>query len=287
MSKRNLQIDQTFDKFLAEHVVKNGRMSFCISIRGSQAVISGEQEIVALAEENLETITLKDIVENMKRIEKHDTVKHFKTSQKVDFPPMEVKFKGQLWTTKKARMQLSTYLNILGFGKKGNKKFKEASDEPAGWPQEHSFETFPHPSYATLDVANDIIESIMRHHGFDAANHPFETKEPEATIQKKRKRKDYPRDIIEEHSDAENDLNDNSFNEGEEIEETPNLKRFRVGDDDYETLDIDEEVVTEGKKADAVLSPYELLREQNIKEKEEFFKKNGILPISEAGNLDK
>ena len=116
MSKRNLQIDQTFDKFLAEHVVKNGRMSFCISIRGSQAVISGEQEIVALAEENLETITLKDIVENMKRIEKHDTVKHFKTSQKVDFPPMEVKFKGQLWTTKKARMQLSTYLNILGFG---------------------------------------------------------------------------------------------------------------------------------------------------------------------------
>ena len=127
----------------------------------------------------------------------------------------------------------------------------------------------------------------MRHHGFDAANHPFETKELEATIQKKRKRKDYPRDIIEEHSDAENDLNDNSFNEEQEIEETPNLKRFRVGDDDYETLDIDEEVVTEGKKADAVLSPYELLREQNIKEKEEFFKKNGILPISEAGNLDK
>ena len=38
----------------------------------------------------------------------------------------------------------------------------------------------------------------MNHHGFDAANHPFETEEPDATIQKKRKRKDFPRDIIEE-----------------------------------------------------------------------------------------
>ena len=286
MSKRNLKIDQTFDKFLAEHVAINGRMSFCISIRGSQAVISGEQEIVTLAQENLETITLKDIVENMKRIEKNDTEKHFETSQKVDFPPMEVKFKGQLWTTKKARTQLSTYLNILGFGKKGSRKFKEANDEPAGWPQEHSFETFAHPSYATLDVANDIIESIMNHHGFDAANHPFETEEPEATIQKKRKRKDYPRDIIEENSDAENDLNDNSFNEGQEIQESTNQKRFRVGDDDYETLDIDEEVVPEGKNTEAVLSPYELLRVQNIREKEEFLKKNGIMPISEAGRLE-
>ena len=50
---------------------------------------------------------------------------------------------------------------------------------------------------------------------------------------------------------------------------------------------MDEEVVPEGKNTEALLSPYELVRVQNIREKQEFLKKYGILPISKAGRLEK
>ena len=80
---------------------------------------------------------------------------------------MKVKLKGSLWTVQNARDQLSTYLNISGFGKGETKKFKEATDEADGWPDEHSFETFEHPSYANMDDVNNIKESLLKHDGFD------------------------------------------------------------------------------------------------------------------------
>jgi hypothetical protein len=48
-----------------------------------------------------------------------------------------------------------------------------AALEPEGWPDEHSFVAFEHPSYANLNTANDIIEGILGYHGFDAKYHPY------------------------------------------------------------------------------------------------------------------
>ena len=47
----------------------------------------------------------------------------YKSTAKVEFPPMKVNFGGLLRTLKKARDQLSIYLNILGFGKGWTRKF--------------------------------------------------------------------------------------------------------------------------------------------------------------------
>ena len=170
ISKKSIKADQTFDKVLKEHVVKKNRRTLCISIRGSQAVLSGDAEAVTFAQENMENMTVEELMDIMKNMDSEEL--EFKTTQKVVFPPMFAKFKGRRWTLNRARDQLNIYLNILGFGKGGSRKYKVPTDEPEGWPDEHSFVNFEHPSYAKLNTVNDILESILSFHGSDANNHP-------------------------------------------------------------------------------------------------------------------
>ena len=84
---------------------------------------------------------------------------------------MLVKFKGRNWTLERARAQLQIYLNILGFGKGGSKKYKSEADEPEGWPD------FLHPSYAKLGTINDIIASLLQFHGYDVQHHTIDDEE--------------------------------------------------------------------------------------------------------------
>ena len=144
----------------------------------------------------------------------------YKSTEKVEFPPMKVKFRGHLWTLQKARDQLSIYLNILGFGKGGTRKFKEAADEPDSWPDEHAFESFEHPSYANMATINDVIESLLQYHGFDANTHPFTIEEPK-TPPPKRAKKAKKRVVIAEEQESD-DPNDNSINrELDDVEAGP------------------------------------------------------------------
>ena len=223
MSRKQIKIDQNFDKLLKDHINKDGRRTLCLSVRGSQVVISGEEVSVDLARENLDNLTVLELIQAMKGMEHEGGGLVYKSTERLEFPPMEVKFKGQLWTAQKARKQLNMYLNILGFGKTGTKKFTEPADEPAGWPEEHSFETFGHPSYANINVINDVIESLLDYHGFDAKTHTFITKEPEAPPPKKRKRtvaKNNKRTIeTEEDLDPNDNSLTNEAHEGGETEE--------------------------------------------------------------------
>ena len=163
MSRKTMKIDQNFDKKLSEHVCKNRRRTLCLSLRGTQVVLSGEENCVDLALDNKDEMTVGELMEAIKVMgsEEEDEDMRFKTSEQVVFPPFRVKFKGRLWTTLKAREELGIILSILGFGKGGSRKFNIAADEPAGWPDEHSFETFEHPSHTSLKVANEIIESLF------------------------------------------------------------------------------------------------------------------------------
>ena len=120
LTKKEIKIDQNFDKTLKDHVGKHHRRTLCLSIRGSQVVLSGEENTVELARENLESMTVADRMEAMKLMENDNNEEEemrYKSTQKVEFPPMKVKFRGRLWTLQKARDQLSVYLNILGFVK--------------------------------------------------------------------------------------------------------------------------------------------------------------------------
>ena len=250
LSKKEIKVDRQFDKFLSDHVTKHQRRTLTFSIRGSQAVLSGEENAVDLAKENLDKMNVADLIEAMKVMESDENLR-FKTTEKVEFPLMKVKYKGQLWTVQKAREQLGVILNILGFGKGGTKKFKEAEDEPAGWPDEHSFEAFEHPSYANMTTINDINESIFKHHGYDPNNHPFDTVEPETPVKKKNKKRK-----VSDH-EVEDDPNDNSFEVDEPGSSAIGPKKRK-------------------------LVPYEELRESNILERESFMKSAGLLPHSKV-----
>ena len=61
----------------------------------------------------------------------------FSPTETVCFPKMFVRFKSCRWTLDRDRDQLAIYLNLLGFGKGGSRKYNVAEDEPEGWPDEH------------------------------------------------------------------------------------------------------------------------------------------------------
>ena len=56
---------------------------------------------------------------------------------------------------------MTIYMKVLVFGKGGSKKYKNAKDESEGWPDEYSFVIMEHPSFASLKIASDVIESLL------------------------------------------------------------------------------------------------------------------------------
>ena len=259
MANTVAKIDQSFDKMVMEHVHKNQRRTLCLSVRGGEAVLCGEANSVDLAMENLKEMTVGELLEAMKVMDDGEEKITFKTSSQVSFPPFQVKFKGRLWTAQKARSELTKILCILGFGKGGPKKFKVMSDEPEGWPDAYSFETFEHPSYANLKTTNDIIESILGHHGVDAYLHPYATEEPPEPQKRKRKAKKQTLETEDVEMGAEDDPNDNTV----------------VEDDEDQASEV---VSPPNKKRN--IGAYEEIRERNIVERLAMAKSLGIIPHS-------
>ena len=252
-TKKDIVADKVFDTNVKEHVEKKHRNTFCIAMRGGQAVFSGDEEAVSFATENMTHMTVEELAGAMKTM---TDVAKYKTTEVLHFPPISVKFKGRYWTHEKARSQLSIYMNILGFGKGGAKKYKKAGDEPSGWPDEHSFVDFHHPSYAKIDTINDIIAGILDFHGFNVANHHVGDAKEEEPPRKRRRVKPTQDDPADDFIDE----NDNSFAE-------------EGGD----VLESDED----SPESEQVLSPYLQLRQNNIRERKIMEKELGIIPHSE------
>ena len=55
LSKKTVKADQVFDKVLKEHVEKKKRRTLCISIRGDQAVLSGDDKTVLFVNEKIQS----------------------------------------------------------------------------------------------------------------------------------------------------------------------------------------------------------------------------------------
>ena len=264
LSKRDIKADHVFERVLKDHVAKKKRRTLCISIRGSQAVFSGDEESVTFAQENMVHMTVEELIGAMKDMEQGEV--KYKTTEELQFPPMLVKFKGRNWTLEQARAQLQIYLNILGFGKGGSKKYKSEADEPEGWPDQHSFTDFLHPSYAKLDTINDIIASLLQFHGYDVQHHTIDDEEDgeEEVVPRKRRK-------VCHNQEAPNvvqipDTNDNNGN----------LEQEGLGNEDLPNVDED---------AAPHMTPYEEMRERNINERKRKAKELGIRPHSEEWDL--
>ena len=199
----------------------------------------------------------------------------YKSSERVVFPPLEVSFKVHLWTAQKARKQL----NILGFGKTGTTKFKEPSDDPAGWSEEHSFEAFGHPSYVNINVINDVLESILDYHGFDAKTHTFITEEHEAPPQKKRKRavaKTNKR-TIEKEEDLDPNVNSLTYEAregGEPEERTVSKPKRKKSNGAKRKDDVAIEVPNQIEPC-----PYKVIQENNIQERLMIMQETGLISL--------
>ena len=244
---------QIFDKALKEYVVKEKKRVLCISIRGQEVIMGGEEDSVVLAKENMENMTLGEITRAMKEMEEVEDDFNFKSTEPVTFPPMKVKFKGKRWNIKTAREQLAVYMNIIGFGRGGSKQYGRADDEPEGWPDEHSFVALQGAGYASVKVASDIIESLLEYYGKDAKTHPYIEEEPKTPEKKSKKRKRAAqKDPVQVEEDI--DPNDNSFAQDDANE---GISRDNHGDNE-------------------AMSEYERIRRDNIKEIEELKRKVGL-----------
>ena len=266
-----IRADKAFEKNLKEHVVSKKRTTLCLSVRGTQLVFSGEENSVMLAKENMEEMTVADLVEAMKAMDAVQEDLKYRTTEVVSFPPFMVKFRGRRWNIKIAREQLAIILNILGFGKGGTKQYQKAADEPAGWPDEHSFVTFTNPANANLKTASDIIESVLSYHGIDAYNHPFLGSEPSPPTERIRKRKRTAVPPVFIPRDEEEDINENDNSIGSEEEHNLVIDDSELYEEPVETP-----LCSHAKTKSA----YELIREQNLADLEIFKKTHGILPAS-------
>ena len=113
-----------------------------------------------------------------------------------------------------------------------------------------------------MATINDVIESLLQYHGFDANTHPFTIEEPK-TPAPKRAKKAKKRIVIDEEQERF-DPNDNSINrELDEVEAGPS------------GLD--------GKKRKLV--PYEVMRENNIRERENAMELAGVMPQSKVRKI--
>ena len=276
LSKKTVKADQVFDKVLKEHVEKKKRRTLCISIRGDQAVLSGDEKTVSFAKENMESLTLEELMEVMKTMEDEDL--KYKTTQQIRFPPMFAKFKGRRWTLERARDQLQIYLNILGFGKGGSRKYRVEADEPEGWPDEISFVDFLHPSYAKLSAVNDIVESILGFHGYDANIHPsLEDDDLEDETQEEPEDETHEEPTHKEKNNSDSNAKESDLGfQLEDREEEATTEENNQNDRNMEDNDNDlEQMQTE-------MSPYERMRENNIVERKRKMKEAGIIPHSQA-----
>ena len=86
-------------------------------------VISGEENALDFTLLNMESMTVKEMMDVIKTMDDDVNMK-YKTTETVVFPPLKEKFKGKKWSLLIARNELTTCLTILGFGKGGVKNIE-------------------------------------------------------------------------------------------------------------------------------------------------------------------
>ena len=115
MANTAAKIDEIFDNAVMEHVHTNQRRAICLSVRNGETVLCGEANSVSLAMENLEEMTVGELLEAMKVMDAgagNEKIT-FKTTQQVSFPSFKAKFQGRLWTAQKARSELTIILAFM------------------------------------------------------------------------------------------------------------------------------------------------------------------------------
>ena len=212
----------------------------------------------------------------------------------IHLPKLSVPFKdvSRGWNNDMVVDQTTLYLNILGYGKGGSKslvdtKFKNA-EKPEWWDDSNNFEKYSHPSKVKMKVNEDVIESILRHHGYDPMTH-CEIPEPKVKKTKKSMRKNKKRilgeSLIEDDPailDLRVDSNDNNDEGNKTATDDESEDDWEDSDEKTDDVDVVPKKKTKKQLANPKLSWFEEnVIKKNIKEREELAKKLGIDNIAD------
>ena len=127
--------------------------------------ILGDKRLVYLAKNN--QVKVEDILKDLILLEQ-DNEANFEYSEEttnlVSLPRTSVKICSDSWTKVTARETLKQYMKIFNLGRGMSLRYNVKENEPAGWPDSISFEDFKGVSYAKVEEATQIIESLIRYH---------------------------------------------------------------------------------------------------------------------------
>ena len=121
IDKKAIKADKKYEASVKIHFEKQKRRTLCFSVRGERIVISGEENAIDFTLLNMESMTVKEMMDVIKTMDDVVNMK-YKTTETVVFPPIKSKFKGKKWSLLIARNELTACLNILVFGKGGVRK---------------------------------------------------------------------------------------------------------------------------------------------------------------------
>ena len=167
-STNKIIADKMLGKAIEEYVEKSKRTVLVVTEFDQRAEVIVSSRIKKLAKKT-------ELIKALKELFEHDDEKDAATDdyilqsdKRFHLPKLAVPFKDaeRGWNNDVVVDQATLYLNILGYGKGGNKslsdtKFKKA-EKPEWWDNDNNFQKYSHPSKAEMKVNEDVIESIWR-----------------------------------------------------------------------------------------------------------------------------
>ena len=201
--------------------------------------------------------------------------------EKVELPKLFASFKDK--SKENVQDQATLYLNILGYGKGGEKSLvdtpKEKSEKEDFWPDSVNFKKFGHPSKALIEANEDLIEIILEYFGYDKLTHC-----DYPPIQEVKKRGKKPKPKQEGAEENKSKVKVKEAKQGAEIT-TKTKKRVTFLEESDDEKDESNVKVKKQKKHNPVqqmkkLGPYEQVLEDNIKERKKMEKTLNITNLS-------
>ena len=187
--------DKKFCKAMTCYVEDDSRDLFSVTVFNGKAQFSASPKVAKLMEDHPDVLgALKEVFEKKLVVEEEVVEKpELKIVEDVALPLLFAPFKDKTrgWTIDNVEVQLTVYLNILGYGIGGDKslvntKFKTAT-KPDWFPASVNFDVYSHPSHAKMQDNENIIESLFKHFGLDPLKHAKEGEKIQKPAKKSKK----------------------------------------------------------------------------------------------------
>ena len=153
------------DKPLRRLIMRKKVKVLAFAVVDNKVKILGDKRLVSLAKNN--QVKVEDILKDLILLEQdNDAIFEYseETTNLVSLPRTSVKIRSDSWTKVTARETLKQYMKIFNLGRGMSLRYNVKENEPAGWPDSISFEDFKGVSYAKVEEATQIIESLIRYH---------------------------------------------------------------------------------------------------------------------------